>query len=290
MKIVTGLMIGFLFMGMLPGCGGSSDSSSPEAKEFALGGYEGSTVSSESITGTWVAVYNRRSDIHYDGRNTQSNETGKVYFIFREKQGGQGAMEASVCSGTFTDVSYSQNQIELNFLSAGMRGQIIGNVMISASNDLADDYFFENESLLESIDASVTYAMVKVSDSTEKLGSYSLTFNDQSMQKDAYCFTQTRFAAGIVGGISGTGESYKIGANGDIESLELSSAIFENETSAEASFNTDGISTLDFASEDGDAINYSVNEESDFSHQITYTISGGGNSINGSLVIELPVN
>jgi len=301
LRILKYLLAGILTTGLVTGCGSDSDDNSLSVEDYSLDSYEGREVSSDSLVGTWVATYKLSKEVQYDGRTSRSYEAGKVYFILRESAGEVVGLEASVCSGTFTDVTVNGQEIDLTFLRGGMTGTISENTFIEASSDITDHYFFDDESLLESIDANVTYELVKISDSVQSFGSYSLELTDQQVEsnnrqieKDAYCFTQSRDVGEIVGVVAGAGEEYKIGSNGDVESLDFSHSVANGERSERSWFTTGDVSlpTLMFYSSEGDAISYSVNEETEFTNQITYTISDSDNvySIDGSLEIQLPMN
>jgi len=258
---------------LLSACGGSSKSKQSIA-EFSLNSYEGRTVSSDSIVGTWVSVSEgEREEVYTEDDFTSTyNIASKEYFIIRDI--GSGYAKES-CYGWSSTVYESDGEIGFE----GITGTLINNQRVSGMR--TEEQNFSDWSYSE----YTTFEMIKISDSTEAIGTMELAeAGNGSNVVDVKCFQQnSQVESWDASDDTATIESYLISRSDRsyVELFKWSSDLADSFTGiyAKGSF---------FNSDDNDTVDFRVSSESNVAHNISFNGSNEETDISGTIQIQLP--
>lgn len=270
----TSLSIALIFSAaLLSACGGSSSKSKQSIAEFSLDSYEGRSVSSTSIAGTWVSVGEGERVESYDDFTSTYDIASKEYFIIRDS--GFGYLKES-CDGGSSTVIQTGDQIEFE----GITGTLINNQIISGTRTVELAFSSYSKS------GYANYNMVKISDSAEAIGSVELTEAGKgSSVVDVKCFQQkSEVETWTVSNDTYFEEIYSIGLidHSDIELYKWNSDFGDSYFDIYAK-------NYSFYSDESNSVNFSVNSESNTAHNISFNGSNQETDINGTVQIQLPL-
>ena len=267
----------------LTACGGSSKSKQTVA-EFSLTPYEGRTVNTNSIAGTWVTVGLGQGAGTYDGGSSSFEKAFKNYVVIREN--GSGGYEISDCYGGFEALAVNGNSIafyeyESLDLEASSTGTISNNNQISGS-EIGRYTWGESGEYSESYDG--TFEGVKISDSVAEFGEITLSDGVTSAY-DIYCFSHKSNAWSGSGG-SGTLTELEVG--GSTNSAQLVKWQGDESWSYIGTYLNRNSTSYDFDTDYGDSVSFSIDEETTSNYVISFEGASDEESVEGAIVIELP--
>jgi hypothetical protein len=268
------------------GCGSGSDSSSHELKEYSLSDYEGRSVSTDTLAGTWVLIASGSFEQTFPDGTYAGTLIGKEFFVIRPI-GDTANYEKSTCYGDgFLDIPIDGSSVDLEFA----QGTIQNNIMIQASKliDVSseDERFDEKQGEL---DGKYLYTMVKISDSINSIGSATKNLaNADEEALEVFCFNKTEVARLYDGSVI---EETSWSAAFDASSS--SSFLFKeiNNKTLEESKNEILLNAGEtFYEKDDDTVSFSLDEENSFNISLSYNASNSINadSVVGSVTINLP--
>lgn len=279
MKPVLTMALG-LSVSFLTACGGSSSSSSDSVQEYDLSTYEGRTVSTENLVGTWVMVATGTELSSLPGITSNSSSATKEYFVVRETESGD--FESSDCGSGFSTLIIEGNIMTLE----GGTATIIDNQKVSGSleNNYVGEGVFEGYNTTR----TATFQSVKISDSVESFGSISKTVaGEDTVTEGIFCFAQNN-SVGTVSSEDGSG-SYK-GTDFEV-GLENSSDddfSFDKWSGTSSGFEIE-IDLDTFSTDEGNEASFTVDSESSTSIMITYNGSNDSGDVSGTVQIQLPL-
>ena len=260
---------------------GSSSSDSNKPKPYSLDDYQGRTVSSDSLAGTWVSVGTGEINYSSDFGDAYEEYSSKEYFVIRSVRAS--LYQKASCFSHFYDIEI-EGDSEFSF--EGIKGSFTNNNSFSGErktdvqlDDTPDGSYSES--------SNEQFIMVKISDDVESIGWVATTIDgDRFILDDAYCFIQISRRMNIINSeIDGIYSeiSYTVGVDGE---YNISMSEWEPKT-VDAVVNM-FVQGQDFTSQDSSDTDFTINYESSFSHGITFSASGMGRDIGGDIEIELP--
>ncbi len=279
MKPVLTMALG-LSVSLLTACGGSSSSSSDSVQEYDLSTYEGRSVSTETLVGTWVMVATGTQLSTFSDITMSSSSATKEYFVVRETE--SGGFESSDCDSGFSTLVIEGNIMTLN----GGTATITDNQKVSGSLEI--NFVSEGELEGYNITRTATFQSVKISDEVESIGSVSKAIaGEETVTKDIFCFAQNNSV------ITVSGEDVSGNAKGTDFEIGLESASDDDFTFDKWSGTSSGveieISSNSFRTDEGNDAAFTVDSESDTSIMITYNGSNNSGDVSGTVQIQLPL-
>lgn len=259
---------------VLVGCGSGSDSESlGSASEYNLSDYEGRSVSSDTLAGTWVAVSSGYSELTHSQGTTKTNLSGKEYFVITKE--GNDYHKASCGYDTTNKITLDGGSLEVK--AEKFVGTVTDNKTITGKiefdiNDIEDN---ETGSVLQNIE------IVKISDEIGSLAMVTVNVNSVNDETAISCYQKSN-STFTFGSLSGKSEEIKTPLvdinrlNGGGDDSELS---YTNWPSVD----------LDFESYKGHSVSFDVNVDSSLSETVNFTASNGSDSVTGTIVVQLPV-
>ncbi len=252
---------------------GSSSSDSNKPKPYSLDDYQGRTVSSDSLAGTWVSVSERRDLLSGDNEEFEEiYDVNKEYFVINGS--GNEYLKTSCTDNNESIIEMNGDEITVN----GNTGSIVNNQYLFTSQEEEPSY-----SGYEHVTTS-SFEMIKISDSTEPFGLLELTGDFWGgIESSVGCFRQGHFyIENFMYDSYVNKENYSIG-------LEYASVIKLEQYSggwADIAIDILGLSFLN----NGTSI--SVNSQSSAAHNIDIVGSDGfeGMVMKGNINIQLPIH
>lgn len=254
-----------LFGALLVGCG-SSDSSN-KVSQFDLTDYEGRTVNTDTLAGTWVAV-GTGTYKYSDANDTDYEELAlKEYFVITGTS--ETGYEKQSCEGNYSD----QVQITGNHISFGVvSGTVVDNSAITAI--LLDSY--EGNSYSE--ESKLNLTAVKISDEIAAIGSFDGSTNSGNFERGLYCYQQ------VNGKGSYNGESYS--------STYFYSTQFQIDSFSGAFDYTNIYSFNPFINlnsiYEGESVSFNVTSSTALSETVIFSASDNSDSVTGTITVQLP--
>ena len=250
---------------LLSACGGSSKSKQSVA-EFSLTPYEGRTVSSDSIVGTWVSVSEGEETYVDDEFTGNYDVAAKEYFTIRDS--GFGYVKDS-CESGFNTVSQINGRIEFG----GISGTLINNQKISATSIEEGSGYTR----------SYSYEMVKISDSTQAFGVVNITeAGNGVITENVSCFQQSS----ALESYSDSNDTYKL--EGYLVRTVDYSMIDLQKWSGTYGYTYIYSDGSFFDTDYGDTVDFRVSSNSSTAHNISYNGSNNTEDISGTIQIQLP--
>lgn len=252
---------------VLVGCGSGSDSSF-KVDEYSISEYEGRSVNTETLAGTWVAV----------GTGSINSPKGsaslafKEYFVIRETLEGY---EQARCEYGFEPLMLSGNEYSTKYesdYSDELTGTVANNSQITGSGEI----------ISYGATTSTNFFAVKISNDVTSLGELSLNLTrDGQSSADLYCAHQANVSGNLNDSGNVTIEQYEF-------SDELDRALFiEKVAGAVTDTFFDGDFNLN--TENGDSVNFEVTSETELTFNMSIFGSSDYQSGTGTVMIQLPV-
>lgn len=257
---------------MLLGCGSESDSSF-NVDEYSLSAYEGRSVSTETLAGTWVAVGTGFDDIN-------SNVAGSVekHFAFKEYfviSPSEGVYQKRNCrEDAAVDILVSDSVIEFDTFE----GTIIDNKQMSVTSIVEESYQDEDESYTTK--ETINMIALKISDETTSFANISANDGSGEQSDNLFCFSQS---------------------NGYIESKRANVSFVKIETYSGSMAKYEGdefskwidifVGNLIYyftTDESGHAISFDISSDSSLQDTITFNASDNSDSVIGKIKVDLP--
>jgi hypothetical protein len=267
-KIINGLACCGIAMSLV-GCGSDSDDSGALV-EFSLSGYEGRVVSTDTLSGTWVAVGVGVENIEAEGITSTENLVLKEYFTITGSN--ESGYEKTRCEYAGTE-NITLSPVNNEFSFGEVTGTIIDNKSITATfkQSFDDDSF--------SSVRTINLSAIKISDATSSIGTITADIaGAESLSIDISCYQQ------INGKGSGGGSSYSS------QFVDTSSLQFQRYT-GEFGYRSLDSSLLRFyldTDEAGQSVSFDVNAVSDLSETVTFSGSDNSTSVTGIIQVDLP--
>ncbi len=261
MKTISTLALG-LSVSLLTACGGSS-SSSDSVESYDTDSYEGRTVSSDSLAGTWVSVHSGDFTDTEDGVTVKISYASKEYFVIRPTDNGY---EKASCSSSlgFRDVRQEEDgQVTFDYNNTA---SVTDNKEMSGT---LETYYFDSE--------EVPFQALKISDQFDSIGSMSTT-GSVAAEEDIFCFSQSNGILTWNGSHANSSQDYKAGFEGDY-------IRFSKDEEDINIYSPD----YDFNTYEGETASLSVSSKSDSSQQMSFYGSNDSDDINGTIQIQLPL-
>lgn len=262
-------------------CDGSS-SNSGKIESYSLDEYRGRNVSSDSLAGTWVSVSLGEANSISDFGDIYEQSSTKEYFVIRAV--GDSSYQKASCTSRFYDIE-KEGTNESSF--EGIKGTFTNNNSFSGERTVE----FQIEDSPDGNYSESSYErfqMIKISDRVQSLGTVFTTIvGGRFVWDDSYCFIQIsrrmNFKNSEIDGVHSE-VGYVVGVDGE---YQLSMSKWEQDT-ADSVVNM-FVQGQDFSSIDSSDTDYTVNYESKFSNNITFSASGRGREISGDVEIQLPI-
>ncbi|MGK0443835.1 MAG: hypothetical protein ACJA1U_000763 [Bermanella sp.] len=260
---------------VLVGCG-SGDSSGAEGSfsEYSLSEYEGRSVNTETLAGTWVAVGTGVENFPgVDGGRGDKRYAVKEYFVISQSEDGYTKSGCEQYSSN--DISLSDGVIEFE----DFKGNVTDNKIISGS------VFKEDRGEAETADSyysteTVSIQAIKISDNTDSFAQLAFNVGEGEETLDLLCYQQSN---GYI--------DYK---NYDLSFVSVDtypSQMFQYKGDIPSAFLyvSKDFSDYEFDSDDaGNSIVFDINADSEFSEIVTFNASDNSDSITGTVSITLP--
>jgi len=268
MKKSVLLGTGILATVLLTGCGGSSSGGGTSVTEYSLSDYEGRTVSSDTLAGTWVAVGTGSATYEVEEGSALSKWAVKEYFVIKE---GASDPDKASCHAGFISTDIVGDQITVENFS----GTVSGNTIISGAES-------ENEGKIVT-----NLSIVKISDSVEALGTITVNVAGLgSLSQGLYCFQQKNEVGEVNGSYYGASEEYQLSASAgdDVFLQKVSGTVSSKDVSVYSS-----AFVGEFLTKDGASANFTVNSSTDLTESISFDASStSGASVTGTVQVQLP--
>ncbi len=265
---------------LLTACG-SSSSDSKGVEPYSLDDYQGRAVSSSSLAGTWVSVSSGEVNYSSDFGDVYEEFSSKAYFIIRATN--SSSYQKASCFSGFYDIEFEEGD-EYSF--EGIKGTFTNN------NSFSGDRRVEFQSVNGpdgpySESSYEKFQMIKISDEVESIGAVSTIIAEEEVIMDeAICFQQTRrrmhFINSEIDGIHNEA-GFVVGVDGG---YQLSMWEWDGDTADSAK--TMFVQGQDFSSTDSNDTDFTLNYESNSSHNITFSASDKIREIRGDVEIQLP--
>lgn len=256
---------------VLVGCGSGSDSAG-SVTEYDLSEYEGRTVATDTLAGTWVAIGTGSDEFSHSEGVTLRNRAVKEFFVIKDT--GNGYTKPRCDYETNYNVVLEGDSIQVN----DFVGTVTDNKTITGK--IVDSYT-ETEGGEDYAQESITnLTIVKISDSVSAIAKVTANVNGETVEKDVFCYQQSNTAARF--------------KSLSAKALEIETPVIE----LTRWVGDEGYTALDsyafsvfWDTDDGDNISFDVNTDSSLSETVTFTASSGTNndSVTGSIVVQLPV-
>ena len=256
---------------VLVGCGSGSDSAG-SVTEYDLSEYEGRSVSTDTLAGTWVAIGTGSDQFSHSEGVTTRNTAVKEYFVIKDT--GNGYTKPRCDYETNYNVLLEGDSIQVN----DFVGTVTDNKTITGK--IVDSYT-ETEGGEDYAQESITnLTIVKISDSVSAIAKVTANVNVETVEKDVFCYQQSNTAARF--------------KSLSAKALEIETPVIE----LTRWVGDEGYTALDsyafsvfLDTDDGDNISFDVNTDSSLSETVTFTASSVTNtdSVTGSIVVQLPV-
>ncbi len=265
---------------LLTACG-SSSSDSKGVEPYSLDDYQGRAVSSSTLAGTWVSVSSGEVNYSGDFGDVYEEFSSKAYFIIRATH--RPSYKKASCFSGFYDIEQEEGD---EFSFEGIKGTFTNNNSFSGDRQVE---FQSEDSPAEHYSESSyeRFQMIKISDGVEAIGAVSTTIaEDEVIMDEAICFQQTRrrmhFINSEIDGIHNEA-GFVVGVD---DGYQLSMWEWDGNTADLAK--TMFVQGQDFSSTDGNDTDFTVNYESNSSHNITFSTSDKFREIRGDVKIQLP--
>jgi len=259
---------------LLTACGGSSKSKQ-SVTEFSLDSYEGRTVNSDSMAGTWVSVSEGEVDIASDDLDLTGTFVTKEYFVILETD--NSTYQKASCHSDFHDVDPEEDD---RFSFEGIMGTFTNNKTFIGNRD------YETITNEFSYIISESFQMVKISDSTESIGLVENTISGLGTSTFSInCFFQNSQKLEVTSGPEAGhyAEAYfDIGAD---RNLGLGFGETVGIDTVKYMYNEDA----EFNSGEGDSVGYSIDGETTLTQELTYNASNDSQDVSGTIQIQLPL-
>lgn len=254
---------------LLSACGGSSSKSTSSMASFSLDSYEGRSVTSTSLEGTWVSVGTGDATIIDSDFTEEYDFSVKEYFLIAAIEGGY--IKAS-CDGGISSIQQSGDQISFE----GMNGTLTNNQSISASLVIDDNAGGVSYSEHD------TFTMLKISDSVGYIGSLETKEpgSSQSTQR-VICFKQLQGNVTWDGDYDTSIETYSVGLD-NAPSLSL------EKWEGGVTYTALNLNGETFESSSNDTVGFSVNSDTTLQNNISFYGSNYSDDVTGTIQIQLP--
>lgn len=252
----------------LVGCGSGSDGG-PSVKYYSLDGFEGRSVGTTSIEGTWVMTGS--TELNASSSSSQEangKEAFKEMFVIFENEGSFFKLN---CDGSYYSYVYISGN-SANF--SGITGSLTNNKQFNGS---FTDQGYES---------GVSYSLqgqaeaVKISDSTNPIAS--LTISNSNGESDFENLGCIAFSNGYASG-GGRTQEFEVILTDNID-LER----HKGEENYTAIYN-DIAGFYDYDTDYGDLVEFSIDDLSETSHVISFEASDSFRSMSGTINVNLPL-
>ena len=260
---------------VLVGCGsGNSSGGKGSFSEYSLSEYEGRSVNTETLAGTWVAVGTGVENFPgRDGGRGDKRYAVKEYFVISQAE--DGYTKSSCEQYSSYDISLSDGVIEFE----DFKGNVTDNKIISGTvskedrgvDETAGPYYFTETANIQAI---------KISDNTDSFAQLAFNVGEGEETLDLLCYQQSNgyidYKNYDLSFVSvDTYPSQMFQYNGDIPSAFL--------------YVSKDFSDYEFDSDDaGNSIVFDINADSEFSEIVTFNASDNSDSITGTINVTLP--
>ncbi len=245
--------------------------------------YDERTVSDTSLVGTWVSFgehYLMLAPSLTNGVLLVVEDTSKDYFVIRNSING---LEIVSCTADgfnspvgANDISVGDDQVNLGdsfgiIDHSNLSGTVDNNRKINASFSLQH---------APSLVQTLSYQMIKISDSTAPIGNASITVaGEETESLQVFCLSQLDRTI-TENGESKEIKSYRL-SMGDSLELQLEQRLMPERTTLRL--------MGDFYDEGQDAINSSIDNQDDLNFSMTFNASGQFSDVSGTVQIQLPM-
>ncbi|GAA6134149.1 hypothetical protein NBRC116188_09380 [Oceaniserpentilla sp. 4NH20-0058] len=265
---VKALLATTLCSAVLVGCGsGSSGSNGPSVSEYSLDSFQGRSVSTQSIVGTWVMTGTIDIEASSSQKSANGKEALKETFIIVEDSG---SLYKLTCDETYA-ARVSVNGDTISF--SGLNATLNNNSEFSGTN---------SESIYDSgvtINVTLDLDAVKISDSTNPLATLNISNDTESDSGGLGCVSQSN------GYVNASAESVSF------ETVQTHYVDLERYTGDDGytAIYTDLQGYYDYDTDYGDSVEFDILTHSESSQVISFNGSDRYGNISGAINVNLPV-
>jgi hypothetical protein len=253
----------------LVGCGSDSDDGSALA-EFSLNDYEGRVVSTDTLSGTWVAVGTGTYSYTDPDYSDKEDLVLKEYFVIT------GDSDAGYTRANCESYGTESIIINANSIAFGnVTGTVADNKSMTAVSYYKDEF---SDGSIES--STIDLSIIKISDATDSFGTVKANVAGFGpIDSDISCYQQVN-GKGVARGESYTSNyvfTTPVELNkfvGAFDYTSLSSSLY---------------STYIYSDEAGESASFEVNATSALTESVTFSASNSTKSVTGTISVSLPV-
>jgi hypothetical protein len=233
--------------------------------ESSLSGYEGRVVSTDTLSGTWVAVGSGSYSFSYNGQIDNEDFSFKEYFVVTGSSAD--GYQKSSCSVYPNAIVLNNNEISFDNFTGTLteNKSIIGAISETGQYD----------------ETTINLSIIKISNATDAIGAIDSRIGSESGNStDIFCYQQ----------VNGKGlyneESYgsQYVYTSPVELTSFTGAINYNLLLLSAPL-SDGYLDTD---NEGESVIFSVNAISNLSETVTFNASNNSTSFTGTIQVDLP--
>lgn len=267
-KIINGLACCGIAMSLV-GCGSDSDDSGALAT-LSLNDYEGRVVSTDTLSGTWVAVGTGTYSYTEPGYSDKEDLVVKEYFVITGDSD-VGYTRANCESYGTESIIINANSIEFG----NVTGTVVDNKSMTAVSSYEVSYSDDD---LES--RKIDLSIIKISDATDSFGTVKANVaGSGSIDSDISCYQQVN-GKGVVDGDSYTSNyiyTTPVELNKFIGAFDFTS------------LSSSSYQTYVYSDEAGQSASFEVTATSSLTESVTFSASDNTKSATGTISVSLPV-
>ena len=269
MKAASAVVLG-LGIVLLSGCGEGADKASQSVRNFSLKPYEGRTVSPDSIEGTWVSVRKGVGLVEYEGIKVNIEAESKEYFVIRASNSLYSMIS---CESGAREIYVNDGQITIE----GVTASLADNQKISGTKNFPRGFGGEGGSYTEE------FAMVKISDSDDEVGTLSMTeAGNQSTTENVFCMKESMVDVTTDGLEKVSSSMFQAG-------LVSSPKLHLTKNTGRNSFTFILAKNFVFNSKDSHSVGFTENSKSNTENNISFYGSNNVADLTGTIKIQLPL-
>jgi len=303
---------------VLVGCGGESDpNGSPESSfpsldvHYKLSDFSNAHVSTENLTGTWVAITDETGAATIDGFDVSARSNEISFFVIRNNPETD-QLEINNCSAymyirdssdnidnSITSISFPEAGTGFTDIDLDPDGSFEDGLLRTIIPNVDNNGFTVDPSSLPSV-AGYTFdvAGIKISDDTGSLGTMSAALDDDdAFDENIYCMARenVRIIASQ-GGLNFTSNEFNISTGFETSdgAFEVTWSDIDDESDHEIIVETEGFLFDEFNTEDDQdlSLTLTVDNETQFTYELDFKAvdTSFNEEVSGTISLAIPEN